>query len=136
MLTGIDPILTGDLLAHLDAMGPSDAVVVADARFPTARLATRSLIIPALPTPAVVAAVHSVVPLDDPPALDLMAAPGERRLPVQEQLIAAARAFEPDASVAAAACYRSWTCDSWACDAVLGCSPPRRGLQLIYPITE
>ena len=36
MLTGIDPILTGALLAQLDAMGHSDAVVVADAHFPAA----------------------------------------------------------------------------------------------------
>ena len=40
MLTGIHPLLTGELLAHLDAMGHSDAVVLADAHFPADRLAT------------------------------------------------------------------------------------------------
>lgn len=41
MLSGIDPILRGTLLAHLDATGHSDAVVVADAHFPAARLGAR-----------------------------------------------------------------------------------------------
>ena len=34
VLKGIHPILSGELLAHLDAMGHSDAVVLADAHFP------------------------------------------------------------------------------------------------------
>lgn len=48
VLTGIHPILTGELLAHLDAMGHSDAVVLADAHFPADRLASRLLTFPGL----------------------------------------------------------------------------------------
>ena len=54
-LKGIDPILTGPLLAHLDAMGHSDSVVIGDANFPAHRLATRLVELPGLTTPEVVA---------------------------------------------------------------------------------
>ena len=96
MLTSIHPILTGSLLAHLDAMGHSDAVVLADAHFPAERLADRLLIFPGLSTPDVLAAVRTVVPLDDPPAIDLMTSADGSRLPVQEELVAAAGATERD----------------------------------------
>jgi L-fucose mutarotase len=96
VLTSIHPILTGDLLAHLDAMGHSDAVVLADAHFPADRLASRLLTFPGLSTPDVLAAVRTVVPLDDPPAIDLMTSADGTRLPVQEELIAAAGAGEQD----------------------------------------
>jgi L-fucose mutarotase len=96
VLTGIHPILTGELLAHLDAMGHSDAVVLADAHFPADRLASRMLTFPGLSTPAVLAAVRTVVPLDDPPGVDLMTSADGTRLPVQEELIEAARAGEHD----------------------------------------
>jgi L-fucose mutarotase len=82
VLTAINPILTGSLLAHLDAMGHSDAVVLADAHFPAARLARRLLVFPGLSTPDVLEAVRSVVPLDDAPALDLMTSADGSRLPV------------------------------------------------------
>ena len=96
MLTSIHPILTGNLLAHLDAMGHSDAVVLADAHFPADRLAERLLTFPALPTPDVLAAVRTVVPLDDAPSIDLMTSADGTRLPVQDELIAAAGAVEGD----------------------------------------
>jgi L-fucose mutarotase len=96
VLNAIHPILTGDLLAHLDAMGHSDALVLADAHFPAARLADRLLVFPGLSTPDVLAAVRTVVPLDDPPAVDLMASADGTRLQVQEELIAAAEATEQD----------------------------------------
>jgi L-fucose mutarotase len=96
VLTGIHPILTGELLAHLDAMGHSDAVVLADAHFPADRLAHRLLTFPALSTPDVLAAVRTVIPLDDPPSIDLMTSADGTRLPVQEALIAAAGALESD----------------------------------------
>jgi L-fucose mutarotase len=96
VLTGIHPILTGELLAHLDAMGHSDAVVLADAHFPADRLAHRLLTFPGLSTPDVLAAVRSVVPLDDAPSIDLMTSADGTRLPVQEALIAAAGAAESD----------------------------------------
>ena len=96
MLTGIHPLLTGALLAHLDAMGHSDAVVLADAHFPAARLASRLLDLPGTSTPDLLAAVRSVLPLDDAPALDLMATPDGVRLPVQDALVEAAGAGPDD----------------------------------------
>ncbi|MDQ1641573.1 MAG: L-fucose mutarotase [Actinomycetota bacterium] len=96
MLTGIHPILTGQLLAHLDAMGHSDSVVLADAHFPAERLASRLLTFPGLTTPDVLRAVRSVVPLDDVPSLDLMASADGTRLAVQSELVAAAGAEERD----------------------------------------
>jgi L-fucose mutarotase len=96
VLTGIHPILTGQLLAHLDAMGHSDSVVLADAHFPAERLASRLLTFPGLTTPDVLRAVRSVVPLDDVPSLDLMASADGTRLAVQSELVAAAGAEERD----------------------------------------
>ncbi len=96
MLTSIHPLLTGELLAHLDAMGHSDAVVLADAHFPAARLADRLLTFPGLSTPDVLTALRTVIPLDDPPGVDLMTSADGTRLLVQEQLIAAAGATERD----------------------------------------
>jgi L-fucose mutarotase len=89
-------MLTGELLAHLDAMGHSDAVVLADAHFPSARLASRLLTFPGLTTPDVLAAIRTVIPLDDAPGVDLMTSADGTRLPVQEELITAARATEDD----------------------------------------
>jgi L-fucose mutarotase len=89
-------LLTGDLLACLDAMGHSDAVVIADAHFPADRLAERLLNYPGLPTPDVLAAVRTVIPLDDAPGVDLMTSADGIRLRVQEELIAAAGASEGD----------------------------------------
>lgn len=91
VLAGIHPLLTGELLLHLDAMGHSDSVVLADAHFPAQRLARRLVTLPGLGTPDVLAAVRSVLPLDDAPAADLMATPDGTRLPVQEALVSAAR---------------------------------------------
>jgi L-fucose mutarotase len=91
VLVGIHPLLTGELLAHLDAMGHSDSVVLADAHFPAQRLARRLLTFPGLGTPEVLAAVRSVLPLDDSPAVDVMATPDGARLPIQEALVSAAR---------------------------------------------
>jgi len=90
VLSGIHPLLTGRLLLHLDAMGHSDAVVLADAHFPAHRLGSRVLDLPGVATPDLMAAIRTVVPLDDAPAVDLMATPDGGRLPVQEELVAAA----------------------------------------------
>jgi L-fucose mutarotase len=92
VLKGIHPLLTGELLAHLDEMGHSDAVVLADAHFPARRLAVRALDVPGVGTPDLLAAVCTVVPLDDAPALDLMATADGAVLPVQQELVAAAGA--------------------------------------------
>ena len=94
MLNGINPILTGELLAQLDAMGHSDSVVIADAHFPAERLGARVLNLPGLSAPQVVRAIRTVIPLDDQLSFDLMESADGALLPVQEDLIAAAGAGE------------------------------------------
>jgi L-fucose mutarotase len=96
VLEGIDPVLTGELLLHLDAMGHSDAVVVADAHFPAHRIGARVVDLPALASPRVLSAIRSVVPLDDAPGLDLMESADGEMLDVQRELIAAAGAGADD----------------------------------------
>ncbi len=88
MLKGINPILTGDLLALLDQMGHSDTVVIADAHFPAYRLSDIVVEV-ALGSPEVTEAVCSVLELDDVNAVQLMDSEG-KALEVQEELIAAA----------------------------------------------
>jgi L-fucose mutarotase len=90
MLEGINPLLTGELLLHLDRMGHSDAVVVADAHFPAWALGERVVDLPGTTTPEVVAAIRSVLPLDDAPGLDLMQSADAEVLDVQRELMAAA----------------------------------------------
>ena len=90
MLEGIHPLLTGELLLHLDRMGHSDAVVVADAHFPAWGLGARVVDLPGTTTPEVVAAIRTVLPLDDAPGLDLMTSADGEVLDVQRELMAAA----------------------------------------------
>ncbi|WP_240930129.1 RbsD/FucU family protein [Streptomyces coryli] len=95
----IHPYLTGDLLRHLDAMGHGDTVVLADAHFPAARTAAahgRILDFPGVTTPGLLAAIRTVIPLDEhETALYLMSSP-DGRLPVQDELIGAAGAQAKD----------------------------------------
>lgn len=93
MLKGINPILTGDLLALLDQMGHSDTVVIADAHFPAYRLSDVVIEV-AQGSPEVTAAVCSVLELDDVNAVQMMDSEG-KALEVQEELVAAAG--NPDA---------------------------------------
>lgn len=93
MLLGVDPLLTGQLLAALDAMGHSDTVCLADAHFPASRIAAGRggvLELPGVGTPELLRAVCTVLPLDDVPAMDLMTSADGAVLPVQDELIAAA----------------------------------------------
>lgn len=90
MLEGINPLLTGELLLHLDRMGHSDSVVIADAHFPAWALGDRVVDLPGTTTPEVVAAIRTVLPLDDAPGMDLMASANGDVLEVQRQLMAAA----------------------------------------------
>ncbi|MDQ4215739.1 RbsD/FucU family protein [Microbacterium sp. ASV81] len=94
MLEGINPLLTGELLLHLDRMGHSDAVVVADAHFPAWALGARVIDLPGTTTPEVVAAIRSVLPLDDAPGIDLMTSADGSVLDVQRELMAAAGTTE------------------------------------------
>ncbi len=75
MLTGVHPLLTGELLWRLDQMGHSDAVVVTDAHFPARRNGQHSLVLPAVTAPDLIAAIRTVLPLDSGVAVDLMRTP-------------------------------------------------------------
>ncbi len=92
MLEGINPLLTGELLLHLDRMGHSDAVVIADAHFPAWALGERVVDLPGTTTPEVLAAIRTVIPLDDAPGLDLMESADGKVLDVQKALMDAAGA--------------------------------------------
>lgn len=90
MLQGINPLLTGELLRHLDEMGHSDSVMIVDAHFPASRLAKRIVTLPGQSAPDVLRAVRSVFPLDDTPAVHLMTSADKTVLEVQDQILAAA----------------------------------------------
>lgn len=89
MLEGINPLLTGELLMHLDRMGHSDAVVIADAHFPAWALGKRVVDLPGTTTPEALAAIRTVIPLDDAPGLDLMESADGEVLEVQRELMRA-----------------------------------------------
>jgi len=94
VLTSIHPILAGELLAALDRLGHGDELVVADANFPAHRLGAEVVETPGLPSPEVVEAIRTVVPLDgyEGASVLLMAAEGDERLAVQQDLVEAASA--------------------------------------------
>ena len=80
MLKGLDPLLTGDLLQVLADMGHGDEIAIVDANFPAATMARRLVRLPGSTATEALAAVLSLMPLDDfvdhPAAA--MDAPGER----------------------------------------------------------
>ncbi|MGD0733456.1 MAG: RbsD/FucU domain-containing protein [Terracidiphilus sp.] len=80
MLKSINPLLTGDLLAILCDMGHGDEIVISDANFPAATIGRRLIRLPGISATDTLAAVLSVIPLDDfvdhPAAA--MDAPGQR----------------------------------------------------------
>ncbi|MFC6357306.1 RbsD/FucU family protein [Luethyella okanaganae] len=102
MLSGIHPILTGELLAHLDRMGHGDSLVIADANFPAYRLGRIVVEVSGMTAPAVLEAIRTVLPLDEygGPAFGLMSSAGDDvagvpagvLLPVQQELLAFADA--------------------------------------------
>jgi L-fucose mutarotase len=96
LLQGINPLLTGELLKHLDEMGHSDTVIIVDAHFPAARIAKRLVTLPGTTSPEVLVAVRSVLPLDDRPTVDLMASADGTMLDVQRELLAAAGVGEDE----------------------------------------
>jgi L-fucose mutarotase len=85
MLEGIDPLLTGELLWRLDAMGHADSLAVVDAHFPQPADGLPLLVYPGVTATALARAIRTVLPLDPevPPAM--MQAPGGP-LPVQREL--------------------------------------------------
>ena len=94
MLSGIHPLLTGDLLRALDQMGHGDVLVVADANFPAHRIGLDVLDLPGTSAAAVVAAVRTVFPLDtfEGPSVSLMSTADGARVTVQDELVAAGAA--------------------------------------------
>ncbi len=78
MLTGIDPLLTPDLLRALAAMGHGDELAIVDANYPAAASGRSVIALPGLPATRVLQAVLSVLPLDDftDAALAVMRDPG------------------------------------------------------------
>ena len=89
MLTGVHPLLTGELLWRLDQMGHSDAVVITDAHFPARRNGQHSLVLPGIPAPDLIEAIVTVLPLDSGIAVDLMRTP-DGLTPLQEEMLVAA----------------------------------------------
>ena len=65
MLRGIDPLLTPDLLHVLASMGHGDRIAVVDANFPALSHAKRLVSLPGAGAPAVLAAILSIMPVDD-----------------------------------------------------------------------
>jgi L-fucose mutarotase len=90
VLDGINALLTGEILLHLDQMGHSDIVVVADGNFPARRLATRFVDVPGVSTPALTRAIRTVFPLDDSQALRVMSTPNGAVLDIHRLLADAA----------------------------------------------
>lgn len=94
MLSGIHPILHGDLLAVLDRLGHGDEIVVADANFPADRLGAIVIEMPGLKSPLVVHAIRTLVPLDtyEGASVHLMESEADDRPIVQQELVEAAHA--------------------------------------------
>jgi L-fucose mutarotase len=89
MLRGISPLLIPDLLHALASMGHGDSIAIVDANFPAAATARRLLHLPGVDAPMALAAVLSVLPLDDfepDPAcvMQVVGAPDENATPVRD----------------------------------------------------
>jgi len=65
MLKTISPLLSPDLLHALAAMGHGDEVAIVDANFPATALAQRLVVATGVSTPAMMAAILSLLPTDD-----------------------------------------------------------------------
>lgn len=89
MLNGIHPLLTGELLWRLDAMGHSDAIVISDAHFPAPRVGQPGLVVAGVSAPDIIAAIVSVLPLDTPTPAYLMQTP-DGVTDLQYEMLAAA----------------------------------------------
>ena len=63
MLIGLDPLLTPDLLHALAAMGHGETIALVDANYPASR-GRRRIALAGADTPAALAAVLSLLPLD------------------------------------------------------------------------
>ena len=94
MLIGIDPLLTGPLLSALDLLGHGDRLVIADANFPARTTGSEVLALPGIGSPAVLAAVATVFPVEADGRVRVMAAP-EGEIPIHRELARAASVHAP-----------------------------------------
>jgi L-fucose mutarotase len=92
MLKGIHPLLTGQILMKLDEMGHSDSVVVADAHFPAWRIGKCTIDLPGARATDALAALRTVLPLDDTMAMALMEDDSGQSDQLHRELAAAAGA--------------------------------------------
>jgi L-fucose mutarotase len=65
MLLGLDPLLSPDLLHALASAGHGDRIAIVDANFPAASMARRLIPLHGANATAALAAVLSVLPVDD-----------------------------------------------------------------------
>ncbi len=96
MLKGVDPLLSGELLRHLDELGHGDSLVLADRNFPAYSMGAPVVRVDA-GVERVAEAVLSVLPLDgDGAAVYAMAVTGEPglRMPNHEAVHRLARRVE------------------------------------------
>lgn len=95
MLTGIDPLLNGDLLRLLDHMGHGDTVLIADAHYPVYASGLPVVEVYAS-SPEVLRVIRTVVPVDDyeGPAISIMEAEPGEGVEVSAELREAARCTE------------------------------------------
>ncbi|MDR1825627.1 MAG: RbsD/FucU family protein [Bifidobacteriaceae bacterium] len=84
MLLGINPLLTGPLLAALDQMGHGEMLVVADANYPAYRHGP-TLALPGIGNIPALQAVTSVFPLDPEEPVSIMV-PAEGPLPITDEM--------------------------------------------------
>jgi len=64
MLKGIHPLLSAPLLTVLAEMGHGDEIAIVDGNFPAASSARRLVLAPGIPSPAMLQAVLTLLPLD------------------------------------------------------------------------
>ena len=95
MLEGIDPLLTGELLWRLDAMGHADDIALVDAHFPQPRSGQPLLVFPGVSVVDLARAIRTVLPLDPEVRPAVMTAPGGP-LTVQLELAHAVGVSEHD----------------------------------------
>ncbi len=96
MLKGIDPVLNGEILLHLDRMGHSDLVAIVDAHFPAHRIGKCAVDV-AVSSPRATEAICSVLELDDVDPFVMMDT-GTGWNAVQSELVAASGLPEGDVS--------------------------------------
>lgn len=97
MLTGINPLLHGDILRMLDHMGHNDVVLIADAHYPSYGMGVPVFEMAAT-SPDAVTAVRSVLPLDfyAGPSVTLMRPEPGLGVEVQPELLEAANTAQQD----------------------------------------